>query len=122
MRALERRQLTLDQRRRGAFAARFDALEEVALQIFPVGDEALDVRVLRIGLRNLVEQVERATGCGSKIGDDGGDDAAGGAGDDEHAVAGEREAACAVDRRLLLQADAPPLPGFVANLDHAGIA
>ncbi len=122
MSALKCGQFTLNKCRRRTLAARFEAFEKIALQVVLVGHEALDVRVRRIRLRHLVEQVERASRGGSEIRNDGRDDAARGAGNDEHAVAGEREPAAAVSRQLLLQADHPALLGFMAHLDDPGIA
>ena len=122
LRALQRGQFLFDQRRRGALAARLDAREQIALQAVLVADEALEVGIVRIGLRHQIEQVERAAGSGRQIGGDGRDDTSRRAGDQEHGVLVQRQAGLAVGCGLFLQADRPALPVLVADLDRAGIA
>ena len=85
LRPLQRRQFFFHQRRRGPLAARLDAREQIALQAFFVADEALEVGIVRIGLRHQIEQIEGAAGCGRQIGGDGRDDASRCAGDQEDA-------------------------------------
>src|SRR5579863_4059334 len=63
VRALQRSQLTFDECRSGAFAARLDAGKEVTLQRLFVGGKLCQVGVLGIRLGNEIEQVERAA-CG----------------------------------------------------------
>ena len=75
LRALQRRQFLFHQRRSGSFAACLNAGEQIALQSFLVGDEALRSGLFGIGLRHQVEQIERAAGCRGQVGGDGGDDA-----------------------------------------------
>src|SRR5271165_778081 len=77
LRALQRCQLLLHQRRSGPLAARLYAREEIALQAVFVIDEALQVGAARVGFRDQIEQVERTAGSGCQIGGNGGDDTAG---------------------------------------------
>ena len=107
MRPFERGQFLLDQRRRGALAARLHAREQVALQAVLVGDEALEVGIVRVGLRREVEQVERAAGGRREVGGDGRDDAARRAGDQEDGVLVQRQPGPAVDDGLFLETDGP---------------
>ena len=122
LRPFERSQFFLDQRRRGTFAARLDAREQIALQAVFVGDEPLEVGIVRIGLGHQVEQVEGAAGCRGQVGRDRRDDAAGRAGDHENAVLGRASARVVRRRRLLFETDGPALVAGVSDLDGTGIA
>ena len=122
VRPLQRRQFFFHQCRRGSLAACLDAREQIALEAFLVGHEALEIGIVGIRLGHQIEQIEGAAGSGRQIGGDGRDDAAGRAGDQEDGVPVQREAGLAIGCGLFLQPDRPAQPVLVADFDRAGIA
>ena len=119
---LQRRQFLFHQRRSGALAARFDALEQIALESVFVAHEASEVRIVGIGFRNQIQQVERAARCGSQVGSDGRHDTSRRAGDQKDAVLVERQTVLAPGEGLFLQSHCPTQAILVANFDCAVVA
>ena len=122
MRPLQTRQFLFHQRRSGALAARFDALEQIALESVFVAHEPSEVRIVGIGFRNQIQQVERAARCGRQIGGDGRHDTSRRSGDHEDAVLVERHSVIDLGEWLFPQSHCPTQAILVANFDCAVVA
>ena len=123
LRPLERGQFLFDQCRRGAFASRLNAREQVALQAFLVGDEPFEIGIVRVGFGDQVEQVERAARSGRQVGGDGRDDAARRACDHENGAPVQRQCrGCHRRRAASRRPTVQRCRRLVADLDGTGIA
>ncbi len=83
-------EFTLDGHRGGVIACGLHPCCDGRFERIPVGPEGHQIRVVAVGCRCEVEQVEGAGRGGSEVRRDGGHDAARGAGDHDHRVRAER--------------------------------
>ena len=122
LRPLQGCQLFFYKSRRSALATCLDAREQITLEAVLVGHEALEIGILRIRLRDQIEQVERASRGRRQICGDGRNDAAGCTGDYKDGVAVQDQTRLAIGGELFLQANRPAQTFFIADFDCAGIA
>src|SRR6185437_12869370 len=106
---------------RGALATRLNAGVQIAFEAFLVGCKAFEVRIIRVGLRHQVKQVESAARSSRQVGGDGRYDASRRSGDQENRVLLQYKFWFSVGCRLLPQADTPAQSLLVADFDRPGI-
>ncbi len=106
---------------RCTLAARLNAGEQIAFQIFSVGNKAFEVRIFRIRLRHQIKEIERSAGSSSQVGSNSRDDASRRARDYEDGVLIQDHAGLAILSGPFLKTDRPALVCGVSDLDRSWI-
>ena len=127
MRPLDASELLLDHHRCDPLMVGLEPLHERATKPVLVGTESLKIRVVTVGRRDEVEQVDVPATSGARdVGRDRRGDGAGCPGDDDHGVRTERDRRPLVRgrgwQRTLDQADGPAAVVHQTDLDRTAVA